>query len=83
MFGQRALVAPGRDTNNVLCTLVTNHQCEMKVRKWEIGEAGAKTTILLEKGALLNLIAIYFCKYLILSMISVFFPHQCNFTVTC
>lgn len=30
-----------------------------------------QSTILPEKGALLNLIAIYFCKYLILSMISI------------
>lgn len=33
------MVAPGRDTNIILCTLVTNHQSGVKVRKWEIGEA--------------------------------------------
>lgn len=33
------MVAPGRDTNNVLYTLVTNYQCGVKVRIREIGEA--------------------------------------------
>lgn len=74
LFGQRALVAPGRDTNNVLCTLVTNHQCEVKVRKQEIGEAmggcemqsaGAKTTLynLTGESAFINPITIYICIY--------------------
>lgn len=44
MFGWRALVAVGRDTNNVLCALVTNHRCKVKVRTQEKGEATGECT---------------------------------------
>lgn len=35
LFGQKVSVAAGVDRNNVICTLVADHQCEVEFRKSE------------------------------------------------